>query len=83
MKRIIVPTKALLESPVRLKCSNKTGTSKAVKPEQEQTSIKIVCSSEEVHNSVSKEQGSKSEFFYVCNSQLRFLNAVFSFIEFV
>lgn len=47
---------------MRLKCSNKTGTTKAVEPEQEQTSIKTACSSEEVHDSVSKEQGSNSVF---------------------
>lgn len=62
MKKIIVSTKTLRE-PVHLKCSNKTGTSKAIEPQQEQSSIKTACSTEEVHNSVSKERGSYFAFY--------------------
>lgn len=53
-----MPTKALRESRIRLKCSNKTGTTNAIESDQEQHSVKTACSSEEVHNSISKEQGS-------------------------
>lgn len=61
LKKIIVSTKTLKE-PVRLKCSNKTGTSIEIEQEQEQSSIKIACSSKEVHNSVSKERGNYFDF---------------------
>lgn len=83
LKRIIVPTKTLLEPRVRLKCSNKTGTNKAIEPEQEQYSIKTTCSTEDVHNDISKEQGThlllvlfklKYRFLYCVLLLLKFAN---------
>ncbi|XP_018565616.1 uncharacterized protein LOC108906746 [Anoplophora glabripennis] len=55
--RIIVPTKELLESTVRLKCSSRTGTTSALDHGEDQTSIKNLCTDEEEHNSALQREG--------------------------
>ncbi|KAJ8978320.1 hypothetical protein NQ317_015934, partial [Molorchus minor] len=50
--KIIVPTEELLQHKVRLKCNNRTGTTRAANHEAKKKLIKSSCTNEEDHGSL-------------------------------